>query len=412
MTTGLDVALRLAAGAVGTWMVVATVLSAVRTVVLPRGVVVRLTYLVFRLAGGLMGVLVRLRRLGGGDRYRRRDALLAMYAPISLLLLPAVWLTSVLAAFTLLYWAVGVRPLSTAFVTSGSALVTLGFERPDGLVALVLTFVEGGLAIAALALLLVTYLPTMYTAFIERERVVALLEVRAGSPPSGAEFLSRAAQTGWLTRLDETWLQWESWFVQLRQTHTALPMLAFFRSVQLRHSWVTSAGAVLDAAALLASVVDLSALSDADGVVQPGRRPAWEGLRTQPDEDRAQGTHRWPEAEMCIRAGYVTLRTLAEFFGLDTDASEADGEPRISVGRDEFDAVCSDLQDAGVPLVSDHAAAWDDFVGWRVNYEASLLALARLTLAPAAPWSADRVEHPVGAGTAAASGPLWRSAQP
>ena len=43
-----------------------------------------------------------------------------------------------------------------------------------------------------------------------------------------------------------------------------------------------------------------------------------------------------------------------------------------------------------MPLKADRDQAWRDFSGWRVNYDAVLLALANLTGAPPAPWSSDR----------------------
>ena len=43
------------------------------------------------------------------------------------------------------------------------------------------------------------------------------------------------------------------------------------------------------------------------------------------------------------------------------------------------------LADAGVPIVDDRDQAWRDFTGWRVNYDASLRHLERLTMAPT-PW--------------------------
>jgi len=43
-----------------------------------------------------------------------------------------------------------------------------------------------------------------------------------------------------------------------------------------------------------------------------------------------------------------------------------------------------------VPLKPDRDRAWRDFAGWRVNYDTTLLTLARLTVAPAAPWTSDR----------------------
>ena len=34
--------------------------------------------------------------------------------------------------------------------------------------------------------------------------------------------------------------------------------------------------------------------------------------------------------------------------------------------------------------------AWQDFVGWRVNYDTVLLAIAGFLVVPYAPWSSDR----------------------
>ena len=42
-------------------------------------------------------------------------------------------------------WAAGVRPLSAAFLTSGSSMLTLGFERPEGVGHGVLAFIEAAL---------------------------------------------------------------------------------------------------------------------------------------------------------------------------------------------------------------------------------------------------------------------------
>jgi hypothetical protein len=44
----------------------------------------------------------------------------------------------------------------------------------------------------------------------------------------------------------------------------------------------------------------------------------------------------------------------------------------------------------GVTIASDRDQAWQDFRGWRVNYDAVLLELAQFTMAPAAPWTSDR----------------------
>ena len=62
----------------------------------------------------------------------------------------------------------------------------------------------------------------------------------------------------------------------------------------------------------------------------------------------------------------------------------------ISIDRTEFDAAYDRLAAAGLPLKPDRDQCWRDFAGWRVNYDTVLLDLARLTMAPYAPWSSDR----------------------
>jgi len=60
------------------------------------------------------------------------------------------------------------------------------------------------------------------------------------------------------------------------------------------------------------------------------------------------------------------------------------------VTRREFDLLCVELEAAGVPLKADRDRAWQDFAGWRVNYDVVLLALGAMVVAPAARWSTDR----------------------
>jgi hypothetical protein len=196
----------------------------------------------------------------------------------------------------------------------------------------------------------------MYTAFSQREASVARLEVRAGSPPTAVEMLKRFQRLNRVTELHDVWAEWERWFVYVEETHTSLAALTFFRSPQPERSWVTAAGAVLDAASFAAAVLDIP-----------------------PDS----------QADLCIRAGYIALRRICDFFGIPYNANPEQGEP-ISISREEFDDACAELLAAGVPLKADRDEAWLNFAGWRVNYDVPLLELAQLTMAPYAPWSSDR----------------------
>jgi hypothetical protein len=99
-----------------------------------------------------------------------------------------------------------------------------------------------------------------------------------------------------------------------------------------------------------------------------------------------------PQASLCLRAGYLALRRISDFFEIPYNPNPQPGDA-ISVTRAEFDAACADLAGQGLPLKPDREQAWRDFLGWRVNYDAVLLRLTGLTLAPKAPWSSDRAQE-------------------
>jgi len=341
---------RLVAVLAGTGLSLWVLLSAVRAVVLPRGEVVLLTRWLFIAIRSVFGVYIKRRKT-----YEAGDRALAFYAPISLVALPFTWLALVVAGFTSIDWGFGVDPLRRAFFMSGSSLLTLGTEPPTDLPTHVAAFVEAALGLGLLALL-ISYLPSIYSAFQRREQLVTLLTTRAGAPPSPITIIERHHALDRLDDLDEIWDDWERWFADVEETHTSQPSLVFFRSITHDRSWITSAGCVLDTAALRASTLDLP---------------------------------RNARAELCLRAGYLCLRRIADYYGVDHDPDPRPDDP-ITIERAEFDELCDELADFGVALRSDRDAAWQAFHGWRVNYDTVLLALAGLVAAPYAPWSSDR----------------------
>ncbi len=349
----MEVVVAVVVFAVGATAVLGTVGSAIRTVVLPRGVPARLTSAVFVVVGRLFRL-----RLGRSPTYERRDRVMAGMAPAALMTLVVTWLTITMAGYSAMFWSLGARPLREALTDSGSSLTTLGFSQPRDLPSVVLALTEAGIGLTLLALL-ITYLPSLYQAFSRREAAVTLLEVRAGTPPFGAAMLERYARIGWMGGLGAVWDQWETWFVEVEESHTSFAPLIWFRSPQPDHSWITAAGAVLDAAALSASTV---------------------------------ATHD-PDAALCVRAGYVALRRIADFFAIPYDPDPDPAGP-ISVAREEFDEVYDRLAGAGIDVVGDRDQAWADFAGWRVNYDVVLITLCALVMAPFAPWSSDRSVAP------------------
>jgi hypothetical protein len=208
-----------------------------------------------------------------------------------------------------------------------------------------------------LVALLISYLPAIYSGFSRREVLVVMLAARAGTPPSPVELLARAGRIGGLDDVGPLFERWEEWFTDIEESHTSLPMLVFFRSPRPERNWVTAAGCILDTASLYVAVVE-------------GSRPA-------------------ARAQILIRTGYLALRRISDLFGIEYDGDPAPDDA-ISVSRREFDVAWVELLAAGVPLKPDKEQAWRDFAGWRVNYDASLVALATLVIAPPGRWSGDR----------------------
>jgi hypothetical protein len=347
----IDFALRILAFLGGLALVITTFFSALKTFVLPRSAPDPLTRILFLVVRHFFNIPLKL-----ANSYERRDAIMAFFAPVGLMLLVPTWYLLVALGYSGMYWAMGSRPWEAAFMLSGSSLLTLGFIVPQGFATTLLAFSEAAVGLILVALL-IAYLPTMYAAFAQREAAVTLLEVRAGEPPEAVEMLRRYSRIHGLDKLGEVWASWETWFAFLDENHTSLPALVFFRSPHPNHSWVTSAGAVLDAAALTLSVVAI------------------------PQDARAS---------LCLRAGYLALRHITDFFHIPYNPDPHFPLDPISIQREEFEEACNRLAAEGIPLLPDREQAWQDFAGWRVNYDQVLLTLAGLTMAPHAPWSADR----------------------
>ncbi len=346
METLRDVALCVA----GVALVAIVLDSALRTFVLPRGVFVRSTRFISIVVRRMFDVPTRLART-----YEARDRAMALYGPVSMFVLVIVWMVLVLVGFTMIFVGVEQVAWKEAFIQSGSSMLTLGFERPFGFGAATIGFAEAAIGLGLLALL-IAYLPTIYAAFSRREVLVAHMAARAGTPPSAVDLLRRAHLIGRLDDLDDVWVEWQLWFAEVQETHTSLGFVNFFRSPEPQRSWITAAGAVLDAAALVNSTID------------------------QPSQ---------PMASLCVRSGFTALRAIARFFRIPHPDDPAPDDP-ISISRDEWEDACRELELVGVPIKADRDQAWRDFAGWRVNYDVPLITLAGLLVAPYAPWSSDR----------------------
>jgi hypothetical protein len=103
--------------------------------------------------------------------------------------------------------------------------------------------------------LVIGYVPVLYNAFSRREVSVALLDARAGSPPSSTELLRRHSFAGGQETLVVLLIEWERWSAELLETHVSYPILCYYRSQHDNQSWLSALTAILDSCALLISVV-------------------------------------------------------------------------------------------------------------------------------------------------------------
>lgn len=345
----MDFWLRLIGFIFGMVIVLLTARSFIRMFVLPRAAqdpVVRIFFLTMRKIFDLF-----VNRLSD---YKSKDQLMAYYAPVTLILLLPFWYSLMLIGYMFMFWGMGAESWYLAFRDSGSSLLTLGFEPVDNIPFSILAFSEAVIGLILVALL-IAYLPTMYAAFSRRETIVKLLEVRAGNPPTAVKMLSRYYRNQGLDQLSDGWRRWENWFAEIDESHTSLAALVFFRSPQADHSWVTSAAAVLDCASLYLSAVE------------------------RPFDI---------QAALCIRAGYLALQHISDFFGIPYRRSVEPGD-EISITHSQFFQALKFLEEQGVPLKANREQAWIDFMGWRVNYDDSLQGISRLVMSPAMVWMVE-----------------------
>ncbi|MCU1343173.1 MAG: Ion transport 2 domain protein [Candidatus Acidoferrum typicum] len=249
--------MRIFVGIVGLLLMFATLWETFESIILPRRVTRR-----FRVARLFYQVTWTVwtafnRRL---PSKKLRESHLSYYGPLSLLMLFAIWAFALVLAFAMLHWAAGsslnVSGARATFRTdlylSGTTFFTLGLGdvTPRTTLARVITVAEGGMGFGYLAIV-ISYLPTMYGAFSQRELNISLLDARAGSPPTAGELLRRHAHVQTLDVLRRYLQEWEIWCAQLMESHLSYPVLCYFRSQHDNQSWLAAFTAVLDVCALI-----------------------------------------------------------------------------------------------------------------------------------------------------------------
>jgi hypothetical protein len=237
---------------IGVGLIAGILIEGFETIVVPRRVVHRFRYtrLYYRVTWRAWHTVAsRLRTTKG------REAMLSWFGPLSLLGLFASWVAGLIIAFALLHWSIG-SPLTapdkhiglgTYLYMSGVTFFTLGYGDVTPLAPLgrALAVAETGMGFGFLAGL-IGYLPLFSQAFSRREATIALLDARAGSPPSASQMLLRLAQSCNIATIDPFLAEWERWCAELLESHLSYPLLSFYRSQHQNQSWLSALTAILD----------------------------------------------------------------------------------------------------------------------------------------------------------------------
>jgi hypothetical protein len=286
----------------------------------------------------------------------RREGFLAYYGPISLFPLLGFWALGLILGFACVQYGLGEHvTLANEKITfgkviylSGETFFTLGYGdiTPNNTVARALAVLEAGLGFAFLGVV-IGYVPVVYNSFAAREIEISLLDARAGSPPTAAEFLGRLGCCPEQTVLDEIFRGWERWCADLLSSHISYPVLVFFRSQHPNQSWVSALTAMLDVTSLIMTGV---------GGIHPD----------QAKLTFAMARHAAVDLSQVVNAQYSPH---------DPDRLTDENLKRL----------CTDLAKHGVAL-SPGGDATGRLTELRLLYEPYLQALSRRLLMPLPPW--------------------------
>jgi hypothetical protein len=347
----------------GSLVVLATLISALETVVLPRERFTHIARFVFAVVDRL---LIRQWR-----NKARQANLRALYAPVALVSLPLVWMIIVTAGFSFVFWGIGHQSALRSFEVSGSSLFTLGFAEPSGFGRIWLTFIEATIGLGLVALL-ISYLPTIYAAHHEREKGITVLRPFAGTPADPVGMLSNLQRLGALDNPD-LWRSATNWLLELDQTHSAFPALSYFPEASQEQSWVASVGTMLDGAAILISV------------------------STSTAEEFPNDAEKGPMLALAYGIPAMARIGSATSLPIDRSVRLADlmsrfGEPApaLSIRREEYVAALGQLTTLVTVADGEVESRWQRFAWIRSGYDRPLRGLAGLTMASTAPWTTDR----------------------
>lgn len=320
------------AALLGTALIVSILFEGFETVVQPRRVSRK-----YRIARVYLAVFwISWRWIGTSPlrNSRRRSSFLSAGGPLSLLGLFAIWVVGLVAGFGLLDWGLhdavsinvaggGEAGIWTYFYMSGTTLFTLGYGdvTPIGPMGRMLAVVESGLGFGFLAAIL-SYLPALFQAYSKREVSISMLDARAGSPPTAAQLILRAAQAKRYCELDSFLGEWERWAAELLESQLSFPVLAYYRSQHDNQSWLAALTAILDTCAVILTLIEEGNTYQAQMTFAIARHAAVDLALVL----RAKAPHPTQTTERLSPAQFAALQTSLKQAGLAVRDVEGDEE--------------------------------------------------------------------------------------
>jgi hypothetical protein len=349
--------MKVLAAVLGCGLLAVVLHDAFQTIILPRRPVgrFRLTRLFFLLTWGPWKFVTRQM-----PSRKVQEQGYSVYGPAALLLLFVLWAGLLTTSYALMYLGMhapfhdpmqpvtALQRLRGCFYVSGTTLFTLGLGDvlPLTTAAREMIVVEAGTGLGFVALV-IGYVPVLYAAFSEREISVALLDARAGSPPTAGELLLRHNFSGGHHALTTLLAEWERWCATMLETHISYPILCYYRSQHDNQSWLAALTAVLDTCALLITTVDTS-------------------------EGGGASTR---QAQLTFAVGRHTLVDLGHVFHQEKREQEMRESPPKRLGDEEYARLCDLLGGAGFALCGDRGTR-ERLQAIRVLYEPHACAMA------------------------------------
>ncbi len=182
-----------------------------------------------------------------------RERMMSAFGPLLVIVLLASWAFLQVTGFGLLWWArgglAGASGLGDSWYYSGVVYFTVGFGEivPNGVVPRSGALIEAFFGVITVALV-VGYLPTLYSAYSDRERQLITLDAGGTERITPTALVKAWAPDADPKKIDAQFEKWEQWAAGILETHSTVPLLIMFRSHDRKQNWVTALGLLCDAA--------------------------------------------------------------------------------------------------------------------------------------------------------------------